>query len=82
MTSATRSGQSRKCIERLLLDEGVSKLEMARFSGGALPFPKGRDADAARSDESIFAPEVEAARFDRPSAEQRPQLTSVHTEKP
>jgi hypothetical protein len=63
--------------------EGVRELEITQFSSVALPFPKCREADTARSDGSIFASDVEVARFDTPSAESgrecicAPELTII-----
>ncbi|MGF6931069.1 hypothetical protein OKW41_000208 [Paraburkholderia sp. UCT70] len=51
--------------------EGVSKLEIAWFSGVALPLPKCREADTEHSGGSTFALNVEAACFDTPSANWR-----------
>lgn len=58
--------------ERRFLAEAVSKLEITRFSGVASPFPKCREADTERSGGSIFALDVEAARFDTASTHFRP----------
>ena len=50
--------------ERRLVAEGVSKLEILRFSGVTLPLPKGYEANTARFDESTFSPAGRGARFD------------------
>ena len=49
---------------RLSSAEGVSKLEILRFSGVTLPLPKGYEANTERSDESSFTRTGRGARFD------------------
>ncbi|MBY4869015.1 hypothetical protein K6W76_21290 [Burkholderia anthina] len=64
-------------VERPFWVEVVSKLEITRFSGVALPFPKCREADTEHSGGSIFAPAVEAARFDTTSVGNRRPYPAV-----
>ncbi|WP_154678228.1 hypothetical protein [Paraburkholderia nodosa] len=56
-------------VECPKLAEAVSKLEITRFSGVALPFPECREADTEHSGGSTFAPDVDVTRFDTTSAE-------------
>lgn len=57
------SGRPATVRQRRLMAEGVSKLEITRFSGVALPFPRCREADTERSGGATFAVDVEVARF-------------------
>jgi len=54
--------------------EAVSKLEITRFSGVALPLPKCREADTEHSGGSTFAPDVDVTRFDTTSAMKQPSF--------
>ncbi|WP_240975144.1 RNA-guided endonuclease InsQ/TnpB family protein [Paraburkholderia aromaticivorans] len=72
---ATRRKQHRKVKLRWRRSaEAVSKLEITRFSGVALPLPTCCEADTERSGGSIFALDVRVARFDTASAGARRSL--------
>jgi hypothetical protein len=52
-------------VQGPLVAQGMSKLEIPRFSGVTLPLPKGCEANTERSDESSFPLSGRGARFDR-----------------
>jgi hypothetical protein len=57
--------------------EAVSKLEIRRFSGVALPFPRFREADRGRSGGSTSSLNDSGARFDTASADYCPMQGAV-----
>jgi hypothetical protein len=62
-----------------MLAEAVSKFESTRVSGVALPFPKCREADTARSDGSTFTLDAEVVRFDTASAESTSPMKALRS---
>jgi hypothetical protein len=56
----------------LFLAEAVSKLEIRRFLGVALPFPRFREADRERPGASTSSLNGSSARFDTASADYCP----------
>lgn len=84
-TCRQRTGGYEK-FECSLPTEGVSKLEILRFSGVTSPLPEGYEANTARSDESTFSLAGRGARFDtvwtRCGHTTRPRLTSASEVQP